>query len=266
MGKVIVVKVGGSVLENLDPGFFAGCARMQKTEGLSLVIVHGGGPFISRWMERIGKKPAFVDGRRVTDGETLNIAEMALAGQVNKELVSRFAREGVAVLGLSGVDLNLLQVEPEDPKLGYVGKVTAVHAERLQTILQQGWLPVIASLGIDGQGKVLNVNADEAAGAIARALGAEQLVMVSDVDGVYIEDTLLSHMNPAMIETYIAQGAITGGMIPKVRSAVRSLEGSVREVRIVSGKKAGIFDPVSGTRILKEGVDERVALSHIRTP
>ena len=171
MGKVIVVKVGGSVLENLDPGFFAGCARMQKTEGLSLVIVHGGGPFISRWMERIGKKPAFVDGRRVTDGETLTIAEMALAGQVNKELVSRFAREGVAVLGLSGVDLNLLQVEPEDPKLGYVGKVTAVHAERLQTILQQGWLPVIASLGIDGQGKVLNVNADEAAGAIARALG-----------------------------------------------------------------------------------------------
>jgi acetylglutamate kinase len=263
--KVMVVKVGGSVLENLHPSFFDDCARKLGAEGTALVLVHGGGPFISQWMSQLGKKPTFIAGRRVTDEETLTIAEMTLAGQVNKELVSRLSRAGVAALGMSGVDLNLLQVEPEDPELGFVGKVTSIKAEALQTILRQGWVPVIASLGIDEQGRIFNVNADEAAAEIAQALNAEQLVMVSDVDGVYIGDTLLSDVNPAMIETYIAQGEITGGMIPKVRSAVRSLQGTVKEVRIASGKKAGVFDPASGTRIWKEEVDEHVALPHIRT-
>lgn len=263
--ETVVIKLGGSILKNLHSSFYAQCYQL-KQKGISPVIIHGGGPMISEWMEATGKHPRFVDGRRVTDEETLSIAEMVLAGSVNKQIVTQLSSAGVTALGLSGIDLHLLQARERDPRLGYVGEIVSVNGEVILHLLQQGWTPVIASLGTDANGQHFNINADEAAGAIAQAIGARQLIMVSDVDGIYGEDGILTHATPSLLEQYIESGIITGGMIPKVRSGIKCLQGTVEEVVIINGAKADWFSEDSskiqvGTRLVKEEVTEHVSIS-----
>jgi acetylglutamate kinase len=272
--EIVVVKLGGSVLDKLHATFFAQCVELER-QNISLVVIHGGGPMISKWMKMIGKVPQFVDGRRVTDTETLSLVEMVLAGSVNKQLVSQLTSAGVAALGLSGVDLQLLRVQPKDPDLGFVGEVNAVNGKNILRILEQGWVPVIASLGANMDGQHFNVNADEAAAAIAHAIGAKQLIVVSDVDGIHIGNkenaTVLTSVTSEQIEHLISTHIISGGMIPKVRAAVKCLQGSVKEVRIVNGAKPFPLDiyPTQkqiGTRIVKKEVVSVDSFSHVSTP
>jgi acetylglutamate kinase len=214
-------------------------------------------------MKQLGKEPRFVDGRRITDRETLAIAQMVLAGQVNKELVAQLVHADVPALGVSGVDLGWLKVKARDVTLGFVGKVIAVREEPLRAMLAQGWVPVLASLGTDEKGQIYNVNADEVAAAVARAVNARRLIMVSDVEGIYVQGKWLTQATPEQLENYIAQGDITGGMIPKVRSAIDALSSSVEEVWIISGKKCKPFQSGGGTRLVKEGVKNHVAFSYL---
>lgn len=251
MEQVIVIKVGGSVLKQLHPAFFTQCFEAWRS-GTKVVIVHGGGPVISELMEKQGKKPVFVEGRRITDDETLSMVQMALAGKVNKQLVTQLIRHKVAAIGISGVDLELLKAEQVKPEWGYVGRITDVNVNALDHVLSQGWVPVIASLGIDSMGQMYNVNADEAASEIAIALGADQLILLSDVDGIYVDGQVLPKVSPLSIEHYIQAGLITGGMIPKVRSALQSLSKGIPEIRIVNGIHDDVFKQGAGTCIVNE--------------
>jgi acetylglutamate kinase len=267
---MIVFKLGGSVLKRLHPDFFRKLRELAK-ENIPYVIVHGGGPFVSNWMNKLGQKPVFIKGRRVTDEGTLDIVQMVLAGQVNKQLVSRLLQEGIPALGISGIDLNLITVKPKDEKLGFVGEVTGLNRKVLHQLLESGWVPVLSSLGIGEKGQVFNVNADEAAASVAQGLGARKLVMVSDVDGIFIKEgndkKLLRHATPEMVEQLISEGQITGGMIPKVRSAVRCLDGGVEEVWIINGEKGRDTDEKGtdspGTCLVKKEVSERVSVSNL---
>lgn len=268
----VVVKIGGSVLDRLHPSFFEACVSMQK-RGIRVTVVHGGGPVINRMLEQSGIRPSFVRGLRVTDAETLTWVQMALAGLVNKDLVARLEAAGAAAVGLSGVDGKLLGVKQKDPSLGYVGEVTRVRTELLSSLLEKGWMPVIASLGVDDAGQIYNVNADTAAGAVARALGASRMVVVTDVPGIYAspekKEDLLRTVTPARIYELIKSGKISGGMIPKVTAALSCLQGPVREVLIVDGGNPFSLggteeEKQNGTRIVHEEEADH-AVSHIPT-
>jgi acetylglutamate kinase len=202
-----------------------------------MLIVHGGGKEIASWQERLGLEPHFVEGLRVTDAQSLQVAEMVLSGLVNKRLVARLVAGGVPAVGLSGVDGGLIRVERMSHPagdLGFVGRVVEVNPTSLEALLGQGLLPVISpiSLGLDGQ--TYNVNADHAARAIARAVGTESLVFVSDVPGVLVEGSPLPHLGTDQVEPLIRDGVIGGGMVPKVRSALAALAGGVLTVRITN--------------------------------
>lgn len=268
----VVMKIGGSVLDRLHPDFYRACADLQK-RGVPVTVIHGGGPVINRMLEQSGIRPTFVRGLRVTDAETLKWVQMALAGLVNKDLVARLEAAGGAAVGVSGIDRGLLRVRQKDPSLGYVGEVIGVGTALLNALLEKGWMPVVASLGVDDEGRIYNVNADTAAGAIARALGASRMVMVTDVPGIYAspekKGDVLRTVTPDRIRALIQSGRIRGGMIPKVTAALDCLRGPVREVYIVDGGKAFSLDGAedegwSGTRIVQEeGADH--AVSHIPT-
>ncbi len=253
MTQTIVIKLGGSVLTHLHSNFFAQCALLQQL-GNSIIIVHGGGPLVSKWMKKTGQEPQFIDGYRVTNDDSLAIAEMVLAGKVNKQIVSQLIKLDQTAIGLSGIDLQLVQAKQRDPLLGYVGEVTEINSTVIHHMLQQGWIPVIASLGIGDNGCHYNINADEVASAIAQSVNAQQLIMVSDVDGIYIgtdpAKKMLNEATPAMIEHFIQSGEISGGMIPKVRSGIEALH-SVDEVWILNGA-IGFTQPFKGTRLCKE--------------
>jgi acetylglutamate kinase len=268
---IVVVKIGGSVLDRLHPTFYDACVSLQK-RGVQVAVVHGGGPVINRMLEQSGIRPAFVQGLRVTDAETLKWVQMVLAGLVNKDLVSRLGAAGAVAVGLSGVDRKLLRVKQKDPSLGYVGEVIGVETDLLHLLLEKGWIPVVASLGVDDAGQIHNVNADTAAGAIARALGATRLVMVTDVPGIYASpekrEDVLSTVTPAQIDALIQSGKISGGMIPKVSAGLSCLRGSVREVLIVDGGMPVSFSAAegekwNGTRIVQEEGASHVAVSHV---
>lgn len=263
--QIIVVKIGGSVLDRLHPTFYTTCQHLIK-KGVFPIIVHGGGPAITQWMKRVGKEPLFIEGRRVTDQESLSIVTAVLGGKMNKQLVSAFTKIGAYAVGLSGIDLQLLSVQPVDPKLGYVGEVTEVHEKPILSLLKFGWIPVIASLGADPKGQLFNVNADEAAAAIAKTVGAKKLFMVSDVEGVLNEKgEILKKITPSLIQYYIEAKQITGGMIPKVRAGMSCLQGSVEEVMIVDGRKPwnDQLENIKGTQLIKEEVDSDVVVSKL---
>lgn len=265
MTQKIVIKLGGNILKNLHPDFFAQCAQL-KEQGFSIIIVHGGGSMISDWAQKIGKDAQFMNGYRVTDQEMLTIAEMVLAGTVNKQTVSKLASVGLTAIGLSGIDLKLIEAKQQNTQLGYVGEVTKVNISALHTILEQGWVPVVASLGVGTNESHYNINADEVASAIAQAMNASHLIMVSDVDGIYIktssERKMLHKATPSLVEYYIQTGEISGGMIPKARSSIKALQYAVQEVWIVNGTKPLPFDEelFVGTRLHRE-VSDRVTLS-----
>ncbi|WP_037465516.1 acetylglutamate kinase [Shimazuella kribbensis] len=263
----IVIKLGGSVLHHLDSSFFTQCAQLKK-QGKSIILVHGGGHLVSEWTQKTGKDTAFVNGYRITDETTLTIAEMVLAGTVNKQIVSKLATANLQSIGLSGIDLQLIQAKQRDPQLGYAGEVTSINTTVLHTFLQLEWIPVIASLGVGIDGSHYNINADEIASAIAQAIHATQLILVSDVDGICIGDgserKLLKQATPQLIEDYIKSEEITGGMIPKARSGIEALH-AVDEVWIVNGSNpldlcSNTVQTFAGTRLIRE-VSRHVTLS-----
>jgi acetylglutamate kinase len=242
-GKIVVVKYGGSAMTN--PDLQAQVIRdlaLMKQVGMLPVVVHGGGKAISNWMEKVGMEPKFHNGLRITDGPAMELTEMVLAGKVNKELVHLFVQAGTKSVGLSGKDAGLLLAEKkqvEGADLGFVGTVKTVNIEYVELLLEQGYLPVIAPIGFDLNGNSLNLNADEAASAIACALNAEKLVFLTDVDGVMKnpEDssTLCSSLNRKDALAGMEAGWISGGMIPKIEMCLQALDQGVRQVHMLNG-------------------------------
>jgi len=240
-GKVVVIKYGGNAMETPELAeLFTQDVVLMRLVGMRPVVVHGGGPQISDLMRRLGKEPEFVDGLRVTDGETIDIVRMALVGKVNREVVAGLNRHGTYAVGLSGEDASLITVDQRDPRLGFVGDVRQIQPAIVEGILREDMIPVVATIGVDDDGQAYNVNADTAAGAIAQALGAEKLVYLTDVAGIY-EDygdktSLISQIDAAGLAQLLASGTLSEGMIPKVRSCVDALHGGVRRAHVLDGR------------------------------
>ena len=242
-GKTVVVKYGGHAMD--DPAMaelFAQDVVLMRLVGMNPVVVHGGGPQISDLMRRLGKEPEFVDGMRVTDAETIDIARMALMGKVNRDIVTSLNQHGSYAMGLSGEDAGLLRVVPRDPRLGFVGDVSRVDPAVLERVLREELIPVIATIGVDDTGQAYNVNADAAAGAIAAALRAEKLVYLTDVAGIYEDfgddSSLISETDVAGLQRLLSAGKVGEGMIPKVRSCIDALEHGVHRAHVLDGRVA----------------------------
>jgi acetylglutamate kinase len=212
----------------------------MRLVGMNPVVVHGGGPQISDLMRRLGKEPVFVDGLRVTDAESVEIVRMALVGKVNREIVAAFNQHGSYAVGLSGEDAGLITVEMRDERLGFVGDVASINPAIVHKLLNEELIPVIATVGVDELGQAYNINADAVAAAIALAVGAERLVYLTDVAGLYAdypdESSLISETDTAGVEALLANGKADGGMIPKLRSCVDALHGGVRRAHVLDGR------------------------------
>jgi acetylglutamate kinase len=240
-GKTVVIKYGGHAMENDELAeLFATDVVMMRLVGMNPVVVHGGGPQITQLMRRLGKEPEFVDGRRVTDAETVDIVRMALVGKVNREIVSMVNRLGSYAVGMSGEDAGLIRVDQRDPRLGFVGDVRSIDNTMVVRLLREEFIPVIATIGVDDDGQAYNINADTVAGAIAESLDAEKLVYLTDVAGVYgdwpDETTLISRVDVDGLEKLIADGKVSEGMIPKLESCVSALRNGVRRAHILDGR------------------------------
>ncbi len=248
MENVVVIKCGGSTMQELSDTFFENVVEMQRA-GKHPIIVHGGGPAINDMLEKLAITSVFIDGLRKTTAEVLEAAKMVLCGKVNKEVVTKIYKAGGRAIGLSGCDGALISVKPiDEEKLGFVGEPVAVNRELLATFLEMEMIPVIAPIGIDEKGTHYNINADSAAGAIARAMNASELIFVTDVDGIMKEGKCLEEVTRAEVERYIADGTIYGGMIPKVKAALATLNETLQAVRIVNGKAD---KAMKGTTILR---------------
>ena len=261
MSGIVVIKCGGSTLAELTDEFFHSVVRL-KQEGKHPIIVHGGGPDINQMLETLAIKSEFVDGLRKTTSDVLETVEMVLCGRVNKKLVKRTQDGHGLAVGLAGCDANLLMVKPVDiNKLGFVGEPVAVNTELILTLIDQDLIPVIAPIGVDEFGTHFNVNADTAAGAIAEALGASELIFVTDVDGILKDGLALESVTDVEVHRLIETGVIYGGMIPKVKAALKSLKGSLPFVRIVNGKQAvfAVGEGLKGTKITKQTTAESVS-------
>ncbi|HUC13951.1 MAG TPA: acetylglutamate kinase [Acidimicrobiales bacterium] len=239
--KVVVVKYGGNALGGGSTlAGFATDVVLMRSVGMRPVVVHGGGPQIGELMERLGKKPEFRDGLRVTDAETLDIARMVLVGKVNRDIVSAINVHGPLAVGVSGEDAGLIQAAQRDPELGFVGDISEVKPELLVRLLAQDLVPVVATIGSDETGQAYNINADTAAAAIAVALGAQKLVFLTDVEGIRADRTdpssLLSQLSARELGTLIEQGAVGAGMIPKAQAALDAVGGGVAQAHILDGR------------------------------
>lgn len=240
-GKIVVVKYGGNAMVNEQ-------LKQQVMEdivllwliGVKIVLVHGGGPEISELMDKLGKKPEFVDGLRVTDRETVDIVQMVLAGKVNKTLVNLLEMKGGKAIGLSGMDGRLIEAEMKDPRLGYVGSITKIHIKPITDLLDNGYIPVVSTVGCDRQGNAYNINGDTAAAHIAGALGAERLIMMTDIAGILRDKndpaTLIPELTLAEAHALYESGVISGGMIPKVDCCITALHKGVKNVVIMDGR------------------------------
>ena len=254
MTNVIVIKCGGSIINELSEEFFSSI-RDLKEQGYKIVIVHGGGPEINEMLSALTIKSEFVNGLRKTTKEVLDVVEMILAGKVNKKFVAMFNCRDIKAVGLSGCDGNLLQAKPIDEKLlGFVGEVENVNAELIHHLLDADYMPIISPIGICSKGQKFNINADIAAGSIACALKVKHLLFVTDVPGIMNNGKLLREVSAANVLDLIENGTIYGGMIPKVKAAISSLTGSLEEVKIVTGKKSFILGngKIHGTKITKQ--------------
>ncbi|MFC3772824.1 acetylglutamate kinase [Paenibacillus sp. GCM10012303] len=254
-----VMKCGGSTLAALPDAFFLDLKKLQD-EGTIPVIVHGGGPAISDTLGKLGIETEFVNGLRKTNEAVLDVVEMVLSGQINKEIVRKIQKSGAKALGLSGVDGHLIQARlvANAHEVGLVGDVTHVNAEIIQGIVRMGYMPVVAPVGIGEGAQRYNINADTAAGAVASHIGVERMIVVTDVPGILKtvdgEKRVLPVVSVADIEQMITSGEIYGGMIPKVRAAIQCIQGDVREVVIVNGSEPEVLSKVLrgdkiGTRI-----------------
>ena len=248
-GKVVVVKYGGNALagsSDVDAAStFARDIALMHAVGIKPVVVHGGGPQISALMERLGKKPEFRNGLRVTDQETIEIASMVLLGTVNPQLVSAINVHGARAVGVSGQDAGLLQVMQRDPDLGFVGDIHSVDPTVLLSAINDNSIPVVATIGSDASGQAYNVNADTAAAAIAVALGAEKLIYLTDIEGLRaVKDdpaSLVRKATASQISAMLETGSIDGGMIPKMESCVSALQQTVHDCHILDGRIAHVL-------------------------
>ena len=239
-GKVIVVKYGGAAMEKAGLAKpFAEDIALLRSAGINPVVVHGGGPQVTKMSAQLGIETQFVDGLRVTDAQTLDVATMVLAGKLNTDVVSTLVTGDVPAVGLSGVDGGLLLARKQSgPDLGFVGEVVHVNPGVVHTLLEQRYVPVIASIAMDGTGQAYNVNADVVASELAMALGAEKLVFINDVPGLIgAAGDLLSELSAQQcLDLLAADGIVEGGMIPKLESSVRALKAGVGRVHLVDGR------------------------------
>ena len=263
-GKVVVVKYGGSVMTDPElSASFAGDVTLLAAVGIRPVIVHGGGPQISRAMELEGIAPNFVDGLRVTDDRTMRVVQRILVGEVNADIVSMLGGHGASAIGVSGTDAGFLRAEPKDERLGFVGEIGSVDTTLIDKLLDDGLVPVVAPIAAGPDGRTYNVNADTAAAAIAGALDAAKLVYLTDVEGVYADShdpsTIITRMD--LSELRHALGSMSGGMLPKLTSVAEAIENGVTRAHILDGRvqhvvllemftKAGV-----GTMITQVGDD-----------
>ncbi len=250
-GRTFVIKYGGNAMidESLKQGFASDVVLMRYI-GINPVIVHGGGPQIGKTMERMGKKPTFISGQRVTDEETMDIVEMVLGGKVNKEIVNLINQAGGKAVGLTGKDGGLIQARklkvtkqsedkegPEVIDVGLVGEVAEVRPDALITLEQGGFIPVIAPVGVGKNGETYNINADLVAGAVAGALKAEKLILLTDQAGILDnEKKLIPTLNRKKVETLVRSGVIAGGMLPKTKSCFEALDAGCNKVHIIDGR------------------------------
>ena len=249
--KTIVIKYGGhAMIDEELKDFFARDIVMMKYIGINPVVVHGGGPQIGSLLKKIGKDSTFIQGMRVTDEETMDIVEMVLAGKVNKEITALINRHGGKAVGLSGKDGDLTRAEkyylsaekakdtpPEIIDIGLVGKVKSINAELILSLERDGFIPVIAPTGVGDQGETYNINADLVAGAVAAALQAEKLILLTDVQGILDgKGHLINTMNDVEAQGMIRSGVIDGGMFPKVKSCLKALQGGVKKTHIIDGR------------------------------
>ena len=241
--KIIVVKYGGSAMSNeeLQRNVIKD-VTLLKLVGFKPIIVHGGGKEISRWVGKVGKEAQFVNGLRVTDDETMEIAEMVL-GRVNKRLVTMVEELGVKAIGLSGKDGQMLQVEKkysEGQDIGYVGNITSVNPKVLFDLLEKGYLPIVSPIGLDEDFATYNINADDAACAIAKAVGADKLVFLTDIEGLYKDindkESFISRITAAEADKLIEEGFIGGGMLPKLNNCTSAVKNGVNRVHILDGR------------------------------
>ncbi len=241
VGKTIVVKYGGNAMINEE-------LKQQVMEditllwliGVKIVLVHGGGPEINDLMGRLGKKPEFVDGLRVTDKETVDIVQMVLAGKVNKSLVTLVQSKGGHAIGLSGIDGGLIEAKIKDERLGFVGKITKVRPQPITDLLEKNYIPVVSTVASDREGNVYNINGDTAAAYIAGALGAERVIMMTDIAGILRDkddpSTLIPEITVQQAAKLYDEGVISGGMIPKVDCCIEAIKHGVKNVIIMDGR------------------------------
>lgn len=249
--KTILIKCGGSTLEELSSDFFTSLHELKKQD-YKIIIVHGGGPDINKMLVQLNVEAEYVNGLRKTDEETLKVVEMVLSGQTNRKLVEKLTINGLMAVGLNGSDAGLLKGQFVDKdRLGYVGEITEVNSEIVELLLQTDIIPVITPIAVCPDGTKLNVNADYAAAAVANALKVEQCLFVTDVEGIMINGAVKEIISSTDIRNYIERGDIYGGMIPKVESAVKALQKGIESVRIVAGRKSFFLNNVwYGTKIL----------------
>jgi len=242
-GKSVVVKLGGAAIDKESDLALAQDVLLLRSVGVRCVLVHGGGPQVDTMLRRVGKEPEFKDGLRVTDGDTLEIVRMVLVGKINRDLVATInsqAGDNPVAVGVSGEDAGLLTVTPADPSLGFVGNVTQVRAELIHRLLDDGLTPVISTIGTNGEGQPYNVNADEAARAIAVAMNAEKIVYLTAapglLDDVDDETSLVPRLTSAELRERIGSGSVSKGMIPKLRACADAVDQGVPFAHIIDGR------------------------------
>jgi acetylglutamate kinase len=266
-GKTLVIKYGGAAMEQADlKEQFAKDVLLLRLVGIRPVIVHGGGPQIGALMKRLGKEPRFVGGMRVTDEETVQIVEMVLVGKINKEIVGLINLHGGRAVGLSGKDASLLRARKRLHRMpdgtavdiGLVGEVEAVNPEPIRLLEENGFIPVIAPVGVGESGETYNINADLVAGDVAAALSAEKLIHLTDVTGINGEDgRLVSTLTKRDAERLIKAGVIDGGMLPKVESSLRALTGGAQKAHIIDGR---VPHAILLEVLTKEGIGTEIVL------
>ena len=240
-GKIVVIKYGGNAMidEQLKQQVMEDIVLLWLI-GVKVVLVHGGGPEISEFMQKLGKQPKFVEGLRVTDQETVDIVQMVLAGKVNKTLVNLLQMKGGNAVGLSGMDGRLIQAEIKDERLGFVGEITGVDIQPVLDLLEKGYIPVISTIGCDANGNSYNINSDTATAHIAAALNAERLIMMTDIAGILKDkddpDSLIPQITVSEAQTLYRDGIISGGMIPKVGCCIEAIYKGVHKVIIMDGR------------------------------
>ena len=261
-GKTVVVKYGGTAMinEELKQQVMEDIALLWLI-GVKVVLVHGGGPEISQTMKRLGKEAVFIDGLRVTDKETVDIVQMVLAGKINKNLVNLIQMKGGHAVGLSGIDGGILEAKVKDERLGYVGEVTKVRPQPIMDLLEKNYIPVVSTVASDRMGNTYNINGDTAAAYLAGALGAERLIMMTDIAGILMDKddpaTLIPQITVSEAKKLYDEGIISGGMIPKVDCCIEALEHGVNNVVIMDGRIPHsilmelLTDEGAGTMVMK---------------